>query len=157
MGRIYTLDDLKRDNDAKEILQHRKITKPSFLNDNAWSMKEYIGFFVGSHFELEEPASPTVTEANIKKLRGKFDKMKKSLDDECTNIEKQMVGMSERQQNEIISYWDIVSNFLMDTFKFFQKMFTDLIEKLRQGYEIAKSALSELMREIAHSIKEIFQ
>ncbi|CAF1022811.1 unnamed protein product [Brachionus calyciflorus] len=79
------------------------------------------------------------------------------LDEHFRNIEKSMHGLTKSQQEDVISYWDVVSNTIMEILQYLQKKFTEILECLRQGYRLMKDTIKEWMKFISNGIREMLQ
>ena len=74
--------------------------------------------------------------------------MPKQLDkQELTLKEFDNPDLTKEQREEIISFWDTVSDFFMDVLNWFQEMFPKLIEKIKLGWKFVKNALKSILWE----------
>ena len=139
---VYTLNDLGiRPVPTLKIRSKKANTNGAHVQ----KAKEYFENFMETT-EKEcnemntEKQTPEEIEEQKRRLMTKFAQMHKQLDkqQELTLKEFDNPDLTKEQREEIISFWDTVSDFFMDVLNWFQEMFPKLIEKIKQGWKFVK-------------------
>ncbi len=90
------------------------------------------------------------------KVRAKVDKMKQDLDSVADEVCREMKGMTASQQNEVVTFWSLASDFFADVISWMSKMFQNALEVIKAGFRLAKDLLVGIFNTVKGYLKEIF-
>jgi phosphoenolpyruvate-protein kinase (PTS system EI component) len=107
------------------------------------------------NIQLDESQTKEATEKNKTILNEKFDKMQKNIEKARENALKKLDKLSPQQQKDVIKFWDLASELIEDVLSWIQDLFTNIVNKIREGFKLAASALKDFFNMVKNIFKQI--
>ncbi|KAG4069630.1 hypothetical protein HA402_014653 [Bradysia odoriphaga] len=159
-----TLDDLEcssyptlrlRLTDDARVLGSQRPQQPTFIDDLRRKYSNLMQQAKGSvHFE--ENSSESARKINEAKLDAIFNDMVKDIEKTRSDAKKSLQNLSATQQEDVLTFWSLAQTFFADVMKWMQTMFQTVLEKIRQGFRLAKKIVKELFDTIGRWLDVIF-
>ena len=162
---VLTLSDLT---DQTSVLRLRLTSAATDLSSRkAKSQGNFdVHSFIGNIFgqksvELEERADKSTTERNKRKVNDLFEKIKNDLnnklEEQKNKVLDTMDGLTEEQQQGVLIFWTEAYNFLLSAINWIRDVFDTIIQKLSEGWRIAKGAVNGFFASVMQMIKDMLK
>ncbi|KAG8174768.1 hypothetical protein JTE90_008564 [Oedothorax gibbosus] len=160
---VVTLQDL---NDVVPTLRLRLEAQSSSLASqrppNRGVVERFSNFFENMFANAEEGIafehvpSAEATERNLRKIDAFFDKMEEKVRQQREVVKRELPTMTPYQQEQVLTFWKAVSEFIDDVFNWLKTLFKYVMDKIRQGFKIVKDAVKGLFSWIMECFKKVF-
>jgi hypothetical protein len=106
--------------------------------------------------KIDEATRLKYTIENQMKIDKIFDELVKLLNEQREIAKKSLQGMTPEQQNQVVSYWREAGQFLKELFQWLNRMFDEIVEKIKQGHTIKQKKVQEFFDLVFANFTSIF-
>jgi len=151
---ITTLDELTSEEFPVLRLRH---TPPAA--SSVFDLRGIAGFFSRSTAEVQENvelvADEETTRKNQERLSRIFADLRAKMDEQEKNAMDKMKNMTAGQQEQMIGFWSVVNEWMMDVINWIKKLSDRVWQLIKQGFKIIKEAFVAAFKMISEQIKKI--
>lgn len=158
-----TIDDLESSfptlrlrliEDAR-VLGSTRPHQPTFIADLRRKYTNLIHGVKGS-VNFEEDSSESARKTNEARLDAVFNEMAKEIEKARKDAKDSLRNLTPEQQEDVITFWTLAQSFFADVMKWMQKMFQNVVEKIRLGYRLVKEVVKDIFDTIGEWLDQIF-
>ncbi len=175
-SKVMTIDELKNQSIKQEnsiriklqnIIENKKNLRSTtsassspgkHLEPYNYLVEFGYNFFAAEEYEniqLDESQTKEATEKNKTLLNEKFDRMQKNIEKARENAFKKLENLSPQQQTDVITFWGLASELIDDVLNWIQDLFTNIVNKIREGFKLTQSTLKDNFAMVKNIFKQI--
>jgi len=119
-----------------------------------WAWLQSFFTATSNNLELEQSPDEAATQRNSAKIDKIFDGVQDTINKQRDTVKEEMKSMTPEQQEEVITYWHNVQEFLSEVLDWLKEMFQIVLQKIREGYRIEKQALNNIFKTVLDAFKQ---